>query len=97
MGLLIKHAVIVNADKIFTKEQDVLLENGVIVKIAPSIDKGSHQVIDARGKKVLPGLISPDVRIKRRLKPAQELRSEEDSRRSCACPTPIRSLITRRS
>ncbi len=57
MGLLIKHAIIVNADKIHAKEQDILLENGVITKIAPSIEKGSHQVIDARGKKVLPGLI----------------------------------------
>lgn len=57
MGLLIKNATIVNADKIHTKEQDILLENGVIAKIAPSIEKGSHEVIDAKGKKVLPGLI----------------------------------------
>ena len=57
MGLLIKNATIVNADKVHAKEQDILLENGVIAKIAPSIEKGSHQVIDASGKKVLPGLI----------------------------------------
>ena len=57
MGLLIKNATIVNADKVHAKEQDILLENGIIAKIAPSIEKGSHQVIDAKGKKVLPGLI----------------------------------------
>ena len=57
MGLLIKNATIVNADKVHAKEQDILLENGVIAKIAPSLEKGSHQVIDASGKKVLPGLI----------------------------------------
>lgn len=57
MGLLIKNAIIVNADKVHAKPQDILLEDGVIAKIAPSIDKASHQVIDAQGKKVLPGLI----------------------------------------
>lgn len=57
MSLLIKNAIIVNADKVHAKEQDILLENGIITKIAASIDKGSHQVIDAKGKKVLPGLI----------------------------------------
>nr|MBP6342862.1 hypothetical protein [Candidatus Omnitrophota bacterium] len=57
MGLLIKNAVIVNADKIHVKPQDILLENGRIAKIAPSIDNGSHEIVDAKGKKVLPGLI----------------------------------------
>ena len=57
MGLLIKNAIIVNADKIHAKPQDILLENGFITKIAPSIENASHQVIDAKGRKVLPGLI----------------------------------------
>jgi len=57
MGLLIKNAIIVDKDKIHIKEQDILLENGIISKIAPSLDKGSHEVVDAKGKKVLPGLI----------------------------------------
>lgn len=69
MGLLIKNAVIVNADKVHTKQQDILLENGVITKIAASIDKGSHQVIDAQGKKVLPGLIDIHVHFRQ---PGQE-------------------------
>src|ERR1700691_4991537 len=57
MGLLIKNAIIVNADKIGDKPQDILCEAGKITQIAPSIASGKHEVIDAAGKKVLPGLI----------------------------------------
>jgi dihydroorotase len=69
MGLLIKNAIIVNADKIHSKPQDILIDNGKIAKIAPSIDKGSHQMIDAQGKKVLPGLIDIHVHFRQ---PGQE-------------------------
>jgi len=57
MGLLIKNATIVNADKIWDKPQDILCEAGKITQIAASIAVGSHEIIDAAGKKVLPGLI----------------------------------------
>jgi len=57
MGLLIKNATIVNADKIWDKPQDILCEGGKITQIAPSIPAGNHEIIDAAGKKVLPGLI----------------------------------------
>ena len=57
MGLLIKNAIIVNADKIWDKPQDILCESGKIIQIAPSIAAGAHEIIDAKGKKVLPGLI----------------------------------------
>ena len=57
MGLLIKNAIIVNADKIGNKPQDILCEGGQITKIAPSLPSADHEIIDAAGKKVLPGLI----------------------------------------
>jgi dihydroorotase len=57
MGLVIKNAVMVNADKIDEQPRDVLLEDGVIKKIAMGLDVKGHQVIDAKGLKVLPGLI----------------------------------------
>ncbi len=57
MGLLIKNAIIVNADKIWDKPHDILCEDGKITKIAASIPTGNHQVIDAKGLKVTPGLI----------------------------------------
>ena len=60
MGLLIKNAIIVNADKIWDKPQDILCEEGKITQIAAKIsvaDRHPHEIIDAAGKKVLPGLI----------------------------------------
>ncbi len=57
MGLLIKNAIIVNADKIGNKPQDILCEDAKIAKIASGLPKGDHEIIDAAGKKVLPGLI----------------------------------------
>ena len=57
MGLLIKNAIIVNADKIWDKPQDILCEEGKITQIASGIASGKHEIIDAAGKKVLPGLI----------------------------------------
>jgi dihydroorotase len=64
MGLLIKNATIVNADKVWDKTQDILCVDGKISKIAPSIDAGSHEVVDAKGKKVLPGLIDIHVHLR---------------------------------
>jgi len=57
MGLLIKNAIIVNADKMGDKPQDILCEEGRITQIASSIASGNHETIDAAGKKVIPGLI----------------------------------------
>lgn len=69
MALLIKNAKIVNADKEFSKPQDILLEKGLIAKIAPSISASGAKVIDAAGKIVVPGLI--DIHIHLRV-PGQE-------------------------
>jgi dihydroorotase len=57
MGLLIKNAIIVNADKTGDKPQDILCEDGKITQITSGIAAGKHEIIDAAGKKVLPGLI----------------------------------------
>ncbi|MDE2009901.1 MAG: dihydroorotase [Candidatus Omnitrophica bacterium] len=57
MGLLIKNAIIVNADKTGQAPQDILCDGGKIARIAAGIAAGGHETIDAAGKKVLPGLI----------------------------------------
>ncbi|MDP8267050.1 MAG: dihydroorotase [Candidatus Aceula meridiana] len=57
MGLLIKNAVIVNARGISRDSQDILIEKGIIEEISSKIPEGSHKVIDAKNKYVLPGLI----------------------------------------
>ena len=69
MSLLIKNAKIVNADKVYEKSQDILIEKGVITQIAASIKKDDVKTIDAKGKLVLPGLI--DIHVHFRV-PGQE-------------------------
>lgn len=64
MPLLIKNAIVVNADQIFSKPQEILVENGVIAKIASKIDAGAKKIIDAQGKYVLPGLIDLHVHLR---------------------------------
>lgn len=61
-GLLIKGGKIVNADRTFNG--DIYCENGVIKRIAPSIEQDSvapdARVIDANGKIIVPGKHHPD-------------------------------------
>ncbi len=64
MTLLIKNAIIVNADKMHSKPQDILLEKGKIAKIAASIPEGSHKIVDAKNKLVFPGLIDLHVHLR---------------------------------
>ncbi len=64
MGLLIKNATIVNSDKIWDKPQDILCEDGKIVKIAPAIANDKHEIVDAKDRKVLPGLIDIHVHLR---------------------------------
>jgi dihydroorotase len=60
MSILIKNAHIVNEGKI--EIADVLIENGLIVKIAADIAvEGVKKVVDATGKYLLPGAIDDQV------------------------------------
>lgn len=60
-SVLIKHAKIVNEGEVF--EGDILIEDEIIVDIAPSISVKSANivVIDAEGNYVLPGVIDDQV------------------------------------
>jgi dihydroorotase len=72
MAMLIKNAVIINADKMDKEPQDILIEKGMIVKISPSTLAGTvgtgfkpvPTVIEARGKLVMPGLIDMHVHLR---------------------------------
>jgi len=57
MSLLIKNAIIVNADGEAKAPQDILIEKGVIVKIGAKISPDAKKVLDVKGRTVLPGLI----------------------------------------
>lgn len=56
---LIKNARIVNEGT--TQTGDVLIENGLIKEVGPSIENDSVQNIDAQGKYLLPGMIDDQV------------------------------------
>lgn len=58
-SILIKSATIVNEGRNFTA--DVLLEDGLIRKIAPTIDQHADREINAEGLHLLPGLIDDQV------------------------------------
>src|SRR3989338_7032039 len=64
MSLLIKNAIIVNADKKEDRPQSILIEKGLISKIASQISENGLKTIDAKGKLVLPGLIDIHVHLR---------------------------------
>lgn len=64
MSLLIKNATVVSSSQISSKPQEILVDNGVITKIASKIDARPKEVIDAEGKYVLPGLIDLHVHLR---------------------------------
>jgi len=57
--MLIKSATIINEGQQF--EADVLIKNGRIEKIAPSIAATNEEIIDASGKYLFPGVIDDQV------------------------------------
>ncbi|MBF0385534.1 MAG: dihydroorotase [Candidatus Omnitrophica bacterium] len=57
MSLLLKNALIVNADKMSKDSQDILIEKEKIAKISPVIKDFNGKTIDCKGKLVLPGFI----------------------------------------
>jgi len=54
MKKLIKNGKIVTSDKII--EGDILIEDGIIKALKPNIESSSLEIIDAKGKYILPGL-----------------------------------------
>ena len=64
MSLLIKNAIIVNADGKSSKLQSILIEKGVVSKIGASIKVSDVKVIDAAGMLVMPGLIDMHVHLR---------------------------------
>ena len=64
MSLLIKNAIIINADRMHKEPQDILIEKGTIVKIGKGISADGTKVFDAAGKLVFPGLIDMHVHLR---------------------------------
>ncbi len=57
--ILIKNGLVINRE--LSSHQDILIKDGRIEKVAPIIDVGSDQEIDATGLWVMPGIIDDQV------------------------------------
>jgi len=64
MSLVIKNAVIVNADKMHKEPQDILIDKGLIVKIGKNVSSNAAKAIDAKGRLVMPGLIDMHIHLR---------------------------------
>ena len=64
MSVLIKNAVVVNASGEAALPVDIFMENGKIAAMGPSLKNNAVTVLDAGGKKVLPGLIDLHVHLR---------------------------------
>lgn len=64
MAVLIKNALIVNADKMDPNLQDILIDKGLIVRVGPGLPDGQARVMDLKGKHVFPGLIDLHVHLR---------------------------------
>jgi dihydroorotase len=71
-SLLIRNARVALTDGAIV-DADVLCEDGLIARIAPAIDAGADEAIDAGGRLLLPGVIDPQVHFR---EPGRE--SKED-------------------
>ena len=57
MKILIKNGRVLNPATNFDQVADVLIEEDKIVRISRYIDENADEIIDARGKFVMPGFI----------------------------------------
>lgn len=57
MSLIIKNVIVVNAEGISKSPVDVLIEKGIITRVAPAIKSEAAKTLDAAGKMALPGFI----------------------------------------
>ncbi|MEO1769723.1 amidohydrolase family protein [Candidatus Enterococcus ferrettii] len=63
MDLLIRQARLNDGEAL----QDIAIENGKIVKIAPTIDENANEVIEAEGRVLIPGLVESHIHLDKAL------------------------------
>lgn len=64
MVLLIKNGYVVNPAENYEQTADILIEDGIIKKVAPAISDAADQVVDAAHMAVLPGLVDMHVHLR---------------------------------
>ena len=64
MGLLIKNGRVINPKPKVDAVMDIMVEDGIIVKMAHHIDQNADHVVDAKNMWVIPGLIDIHVHLR---------------------------------
>jgi len=63
MGLLIRGGTVIDPPADTQEQADVLIQDGQIVAVAPGLERSAHQIIDAAGLFIAPGLVDMHVRL----------------------------------
>lgn len=63
MGILLKNGVILNESSDLV-QASVLVEDGKIAKIAPTLEEATHEVIDVEGKLISPGFVDLHIHLR---------------------------------
>ncbi|MFH1622269.1 MAG: dihydroorotase [Candidatus Omnitrophota bacterium] len=90
MTILIKNGRVINPAKNIDAEQDVLLKNGTISKVAKDIQEKADQVIDTKGKIIMPGIIDMHVHLR---EPGREDKENIQSGTSAALKGGVISVL----
>ncbi|MFC1709299.1 dihydroorotase [Candidatus Omnitrophota bacterium] len=90
MTLLIKNGRVIDPVKNMDVEQDVLIKNGKISKVAKDIKEETEQTIDAKGKIVMPGIVDMHVHLR---EPGREDKETIKSGTSAALKGGVTSVL----
>lgn len=64
MKLLIKNGWVVDPANKLNEAQDILIKDGKISKVAKNIKEGADEIIDAKGKIIMPGIVDMHVHLR---------------------------------
>jgi len=91
MMILIKNGRVIDPASNSDSEQDVLLKNGKIAKLAKNISEKADQTIDAKGKIIVPGIVDMHVHLR---EPGREDKETVQSGTGAAIKGGVTSVLT---
>lgn len=62
--LLIRNGIVIDPSQRINSQMDVLIEDGIIIKVAEGISDHTDRVLEARGLTVIPGLVDMHVHLR---------------------------------
>ncbi len=88
--VLIKNGYVVDPDTKFEGRADILVRDGLIEKVAPSVHEEADRVLDAEGLTVMPGLVDLHVHLR---DPGQEYKEDVSTGGEAAAHGGVTSLM----